>query len=132
MDKIVIYPRADLEALAKAGIGATPRAEWLADMRSKVAGMVKARPAVYRTFGPYWWPVKAQLVAAGLMAGESNSERVAQISSGDDVLDMAGAVAFHGFNIDSMRDGNTFEVDTESGDMVEYVLADEDMDAKIG
>lgn len=131
MDKIVIYSRPDLEAMVRAATFGKTKAPWLADLRTKISAMVKDRPAAYRTFGPYWWPVKAQLVAAGLMAGDVNLVALQEVTSGDDALDMAGAIAYHGFNVDEMRDDGVFTVDTESGDQIDYVLADEDMDALI-
>jgi hypothetical protein len=132
MKKIVIYTRPELAAiLTQATAGTTPAA-WLTDARTTLAAMLKARPASYLSFGPWWWAVKAQLVAAGLIGGTVNDDLLAAIATGDAALDMAGALAYHGWNLDQMRDGNVFAVDTEDGDQVDYLLADDDMDALIG
>lgn len=131
MDKIVIYTPGDLAVLLTAATGGKSKDQWLSAIRVKVADMVKARPDSYLSFGPYWWVVKAQLVAVGLLAGDVNAELAAAITSGDDATDMAGAVAYHGYNVDEMRSTDQFTVDTVGGDQVEYVLDDSDMRALI-
>lgn len=131
MDKIIVYSRDAIALMLTQATAGKDTGAWLASMRQKIADMVKERPAAYRTFGPFWWPVKAQLVAAGLMAGEVMPAQVEAVTTGDDAMDMCGAVAFHGYNVDQLRDDATFSVDTESGDQVDYVLADEELDALI-
>lgn len=131
MDKIITCRRSDLEAMVKAATGGKDAATWIAETLAKIAGMVKVRPAVYRSFGPWWWPVKAQLVAGGLMTGLGDVALVEAITTGDAATDLVAALAFHGFSIDEQRDSNVFSVDTESGDLVDYLLDDDEMESLI-
>lgn len=131
MQKIVIYTPLELAGMVFGAVGAGSGVAWLDGMRRSIAGMVKRRPQVYRTFGPYWWAVKAQLVDNGLMTGELDETLAEAIGSGDAMQDMAGAVAYHGFNTDQMRDTNTFAVNTADGDTFDYVLHDPEIEAMI-
>jgi hypothetical protein len=131
MDRIVIYSTEDLNGILAGAVGDGSTYEWLTAMRSKVADIVKAKPEAYLTFGPWWWTVKRQLVGAGLMAGEVDVALAEEVSTGVDALDMAGAVAFHGYNVDQLRVGNSFVVGTESGDVRDYTLVDPDMQRRI-
>lgn len=125
MQRIVIYSAADLAAVATATIAAGPREAWRARLLDELAKMLRARPGIYRTFGPYWWPVKQQLIDAGKIVGEVKPEALAAITSGDNDLDLVGALLYHGYNVDEMRTGTTtFTVDTADGDTIDYVLDD--------
>jgi hypothetical protein len=130
MDKIIIYTVPELQAIVKGAARSNP-AGWAEDLRSKVAKMIADRPGVYRTFGPWWWPLKAQLIDAGLLVGEPNPVKAEAISTGQKMLDLAGAVAYHGYCVDNMIESNTFTVGTESGDTLDYVLDDPEFDERI-
>lgn len=125
MQRIVIYSPAELAAVAADALAAEPREVWRARVLAELAQTLKKWPGAYRTFGPYWWVVKRQLVDAGLHAGEVKPDALAAIATGDDDLDLLGALLYHGYNVDQMRlDGVTFSVDTDDGDTIDYVLDD--------
>ena len=131
VDKIVIYTQAELIAIAKRATNGRRDEVWLSDMHSKIAGMVRIRPVAYRTFGPWWWAIKAQMVEADIMGGELDDALAQAITTGSKVLDMVGALAYHGYNVDQMRDGGEFAVDTAVGGTMNYQLHDPEFEARI-
>lgn len=128
--KIVTYSVEDLERVVKNASAGRSREAWLSDMRAKIVKMLKDRPATYRTFGPWWWPLKAQLTERGDWIGSVDPDDVAQVTTGSQSWDMAAAVAYHGESIDALRDGNTFQMDTADGDTIDYVLFDQEMEGR--
>lgn len=105
---------------------------WLSAMLSTLSGALRRSPGMYRTFGPWWWPVKGQLVAAGMLWGDAPPPaKVEEITTGSAVDDMLAAIAYHGFNVEQMVATDKFTVDTEDGDTMDYVLADPDMDERM-
>ena len=128
--KIVTYSVEDLERIVKNASAGRSREAWLSDMRAKIVKMLKDRPATYRTFGPWWWPLKSQLIERGDWPGSVDPDDVAQVTTGSQSWDMAAAVAYHGASIDELRDGNTFQVDTADGDTIDYVLFDQEMEGR--
>lgn len=131
VDKIMIYTQAELIAIAKRATNGRRDEVWLADMYAKIASMVRVRPVAYRTFGPWWWAIKAQMVEAGAMAGELDDTLAEAVTMGSKVLDMSGALAYHGYNVEQMRDGGDFTVDTVAGGTINYALHDPEFEARI-
>jgi len=132
VDKILIYSQAELADALFVALGNRKAAEWRATMLKSVATVVRGRPATYRTFGPWWWPLKAQLVAAGyLPPTEVDDGMVAAITTGNADRDLIGAVMYHGYNVDNLRNGAVFQVNTVTGDTIDYVLNDPDFEAII-
>lgn len=128
MDRIQTFTNEQLDQLLYDAVGLRPRAEWRATIYRQVAAILKQRPRAYRTFGPWWWALKAQMIEAGALSGESDPDLVATVTTGNADRDLAGALAYHGFNVDNMVGGNTFTVETEAGDTIGYVLVDADFE----
>jgi hypothetical protein len=124
MDKIITFTNEQLDQLLLDAVGLRSRAEWRATIYRQVAAILKQRPRAYRTFGPWWWPLKAQLVAAGALEGEVDPDLSAPVTTGNADRDLVGALAYHGWNVDNMVGGNTFQVETAAGDTVDYLLVD--------
>ncbi|NDY89709.1 hypothetical protein [Ideonella livida] len=130
--KIVIYKSADIARVVSDATASQTEAQWRERLLGAVAKAINADRRAYLNYGPYWWPVKGQLVAAGLLpwASAPDPDLVAQVTLGGDSLDLAAGVTYQGFNIDSMRTGqSTFSVDTDDGDTIDYVLYDEEAEA---
>lgn len=130
LEKIKLYEAADLEKVIAKGRKSSPdEAAWVRKLLGSFAGIVKRRPAAYRSFGPYWWPLKALMIKAGeLDASEVDPDLVAQVTMGSPALDVSAAWSQHETYSRQMMAGNTFTVDTESGDTVEYRLFDDAME----
>lgn len=131
--KIKLYEATDLERVVAEGRKSFPdEAAWVSKMLSSFAGIVNRRPLTYRTFGPFWWPLKALMIEAGeLNASEPDPALVDQATAGSPALDVAAAWSMHETCSSQMLAGNTFTVDTESGDTVEYRLYDEEMERRV-
>lgn len=130
LTRIKLYETGDLEKVAKAGSKSFgTRDMWVDKMLSSFASVVGRRPAVYRSFGPFWWPLKALMVSAGEFDGEMpDPDLVAQVTTGDAALDVAAAWSHHERYSSQLLAGNTFTVDAENGDTIEYSLCDDDME----
>jgi hypothetical protein len=128
--KIVTYTPDQFEAMrAEQQKANADSAAWLAGLLKTVADALRRNPGMYRTFGPWWWPLKGQLVAAGMLWGEEPPpSKVEDVTTGSAVDDMLAAIAYHGFNVEQMVATDRFTVGTDDGDTVDYVLADPDMD----
>lgn len=131
LEKIRLYDPADLEKVVAKGCKSFPdEAAWVRKLLASFAGIVKRRPQAYRSFGPFWWPLKAMMIKAGELSGcEPDAELVAQATMGRPALDVAAAWSMHETYSSQMLAGSTFTVDTESGDTIEYLLVDDEMKA---
>lgn len=129
--KIKLYDSADLEKIvAKGAKGFPDRSAWAGRMVAAFAGVVRRSPLAYRSFGPFWWPLKAMMVSAGeLAASAPDPDLVAQVTTGSAALDVAAAWAQHEAHSSQMLAGSAFTVDTEDGDTMEYLLIDKEMEA---
>jgi len=129
--KLSIYAPEQLAPIITEGAsGYASQSQWVGHMLSSFAEIVKRRPVAYRAFGPFWWPIKAMMVKSGVLAAESpDPDLVAQATMGA-ALDVAAAWAFQEQAHESMTAmNNTFAVDTEDGDTVDYLLMDDEMEA---
>lgn len=128
--RIKIYETADLEEIVAKGAKKFPsRSAWADKLVSSFSGVIRRRPEAYRSFGPFWWPLKAMIAKAGELAVSAPPpDLVAQISTSDAALDVAAAWAQHEVYSSQMLAGSTFTVDTEDGDTIEYLLLDEEME----
>lgn len=133
LEKIKLYDAADLEKVVTEGAKSfASQSMWANKLIASFAAIVKRRPAAYRSFGPFWWPLKALMIKSGeLVAIEPDPELVAQATMGRPALDVAAAWSMHETYSSQMMTGNTFTVDTESGDAVDYYLFDDEMEDRI-
>lgn len=115
-------------ALAKFAPGRNP-AQFAAET---IATRLKAKPALYLEFGPYWWAVKAALARLGHDLGQAGDAAILS-EYGGDLHSFAALVAGEMFK-DHYRAtwfvGNAqFWLDAEGGES--YVLFDLDMQARV-
>lgn len=131
-EKIKLFDQADLEKVVAEGSRPfATQSTWVNKMVSSFASIVRRRPLAYRSFGPFWWPLKAMMIKSGEMQGEApDPELVAQVTTGNPALDIAAAWSQHEAYSSQLLAGNTFTVNTESGDTVEYWLYDDEMEER--
>ena len=132
LEKIKLYDADDLEKVVAEG--AKPfatQSTWVSKLVSSFASIVRRRPLAYRSFGPFWWPLKAMMIKSGEMEGaDPDPELVGQATTGNPALDIAAAWSMHETYSSQLLAGNTFTVDTESGDTVQYLLYDDEMEER--
>lgn len=114
--------------LAKSAPGRNP-AQFAAET---IAARLKARPAQYLEFGPYWWAVKGALARLGHDLGQA-SDAIILAEYGGDLHPFAALVAGEMFKDDYRATwfaGNAqFWLDAEASES--YVLFDMDMQARV-
>lgn len=129
--KLKIFSEEQLAPLIEEGAaGFANRASWVESFLGNVAAQVNRHPLAYRSYGPFWWPLKKLMQERDLIGGDPvDADEAARISLGDAALDVAAAFAFQERAYAEMTARNaTFIVDTEDGDTVEYVLVDDEME----
>lgn len=106
--------------------------EWAGEFLAGAANLVKSKPIVYRSFGPYWWSLKKHMQDAGLIDGEDVDENLfAEVTLGDIASDVAAAYAFHDITTKEMTAHlNTRTVQGIDGS-IDYTLVDEEFEANI-
>lgn len=133
MVKIAVFTPDQLSALiAEGSAGFASRGQWINKMRASFAGVVNRRPLAYRSFGPYWWPLKRLLIEGGELQAELPAPDLeAEVSLGDAALNIAAAFAYQDAATDNLTAMNTTHtVDTEDGDTRDYVVIDDEMEGR--
>lgn len=94
-----------------------------------IAARLKRKPMQYLEFGPYWWAVKAALVAADVDLGQRGDPLMASEYRGDtDVDTLVAGELFKDLYRRTYFAGNArFSLDDESDD---WVLRDADMEER--
>lgn len=131
MKGIARYDRAELEALI-----ADTRKEVGGDFAPAylrgVAAVLAERPAMYRSFGPYWWLLKRELIASGVRQfGESvDAETADALSHGERDLNLAACYVAQMHTLDTaMAYGHLHAVELDDGTIAEFTLADDEVEA---
>lgn len=128
--KLQIFTPEQLQPLVDEGkAGFVSTHQWIASFLNGVKTMVSHNPTSYRTFGPFWWPLKAMMQNAGLIGGEPvDKSLIEQADMGSPELNVAAAFAFQEWVLNSQIVGNTFPVTTDDGDTEDYTLIDEELE----
>lgn len=132
MSKIVLFAASDLEVVVTEGSkGFVSKQQWVTKMLSSFAGQVRARPLAYRSFGPFWWPLKRLMIEAGEFPGAlPDADEVSRISLGRADLDVAAAFAYSEFAMENQIEmSTTITVDTDDGDTIDYLLNDDELES---
>lgn len=132
MSKIVLFATSDLEPVVEEGSkGFVSKQQWVTKMLGSFAGQVRARPLAYRSFGPFWWPLKRLMIEAGEFPGTlPDADEVARISFGRADLDVAAAFAYSEYaSANQIEMSTTITVDTEDGDTIDYLLNDDELES---
>jgi hypothetical protein len=132
--KLAIYTPEQLATVIAEGTqGFANNNQWINSLLNGIATLVKRSPIAYRSFGPFWWPVKKMLLNAELLNGEEVDQAlIDQVSMGSAELDLAAAFSFQEWTNDNqLASNNVFSVTTEDGGSDDYTLIDEEMEASI-
>lgn len=131
MKGIARYNRAELEAL----IADTRRevgGDFAPSYLQGVAAQIGQRPAMYRSFGAYWWLLKRELIASGVRSfGTSvDAETADALDYGDRDLNLAACYVAQMHVLDTATVyGHRHAVELEDGSIVEFTLDDEEVEA---
>lgn len=117
------------------------RAEWRGRMLGNISKLLTDQPLRYRSYGPYWWPLKKMLVESGetRFGIELDQEWIEALGYGDDDINLMAA---HVYSDQRFEQGAMFaaehemelrhddEAGTEEGDAIVFVSADEAMEIR--
>lgn len=97
---------------------------------------LKNDPKLYRSYGPYWWPLKRLILAFkdydGFMGNSYDSTLSAAFSYDNDALTVCAAYNFQNMTVESgYMYSNEHQGSTTNGEVVEFVIEDEDMERLI-
>lgn len=130
--KIARFDEAELQALidAEAGDG-----DFVAAYLDGVASTLGRHPEQYRGFGPYWWPLKRLLIAAGhaQFGDEIDDEDTAEaLTYPSPALTVAAAYAFaeHAMSV-GMHMSPAHVVELADGEQATYWIGDEAVEGPI-
>jgi hypothetical protein len=129
--KFSLYDNEALDETIEMATKNQSKEEWMAKCHKNIAALVNAKPAEYRTFGIYWWPIKQMLVSDRLMAGTVDIEQVEICTTGDGFRDMAGALMFHEHCSNNFINSNKVIVSDDEDGSEEYLLMDDELEALI-
>lgn len=116
---------------------ATANKEEEAFIASHLAGIVQVLgqdPRQYRSYGPYWWPVKAMMAERGIeLAGDTLELGTLQhYTLSTPALTLCAAWAYRQDRIEEGKIRTaSHQLELAEGELYEYVLVDEDMEAFI-
>lgn len=102
-----------------------------------LAGLVKilgSDPRQYRSFGPYWWPLKGMMIERGIQPGAGSLElgTLQHYTLGTPALTLCAAWAYQQERIEEGKIRTaSHQLELAEGELYEYVLVDEDMEAVI-
>lgn len=131
MKGIALFDRAELDAMVTA-----TRKEAGGDFAPAylrgIAENLKIQPWVYRSFGPYWWLLKRELIGAGFtdFGDEVDAETAEALDYGSTELNLSACYVAQSHCIEQMNlYGHHHVVELATGEAVEYVLVDEQVEA---
>lgn len=86
----------ELAGLKDEALASQDEAAFAAKMLGSVAATLRAKPLQYRSYGPYWWPLKQHLIAAGYdeFGEHVDAEWAADAGYGDRTLDLLASWAY--------------------------------------
>lgn len=97
--------------------------------------VLKTDPRQYRSFGPYWWPVKKMLIDDGYSAvfGEQLEQGTLQHYTLErPALTLVAAWAYQQYQFEEGKlRASSHQLDIQDGETYEYELSDTDMELAI-
>jgi len=132
-NKVTVFTEQALIPIIEEGSSDSDEEQWAAGFLASAAGLLKRNPVMYRSFGPFWWPLKKYLQDGGLNGGEPvEDELFDQVTMGSKSLDIAAAYAYHDWTISNMGTTNTVHiVQSTDGEDVEYQVIDDEFETLI-
>lgn len=128
---IARYDAADLQRLIDEEAGG----DFVDAYLSGVAQALRCQPEQYRGFGPYWWPMKALLVAAGhtdFGTGVEDDDALAQLTYDSPALTVAAAYTFSEYAFaNGMQAAPGHTVAHDDGEDETYYVSDEEVEQLI-
>lgn len=127
----------ELEALKGTATnnGKTPKDEWIATITSSYRNVLKHDPRQYRSFGPFWWLLKRELIACGIndFGDHLDMEWIEITDYKDMMLNILAAWAYAEFASEQqgLLYSNTHSVtfiEDSGASTSEYTLIDEEME----
>lgn len=97
-----------------------------------VRDQLRTRPAMYRSFGPYWWPLKREMIRAGIhdFGLSYDAETADALSYGDAETTLAACALYQGYVLDNLSIyEHDHAVGMADGTIETYTLTDDDMEA---
>lgn len=109
--------------------------DWRKKMVAGICGILSARPLQYRSYGPYWWLVKHELITQGITRfGETvDAEWFENMDYGDPVRNLLAAWLYADWAIDNGLIFSNQHTVTQLGEddeveNIEYVLMDDEVE----
>lgn len=97
--------------------------------------VLKTDPRQYRSFGPYWWPLKKMLIDAGYtdtFGGQLEQGTLQHYSMERPALTLVAAWAYQQYQFEEGKfRSSSHQLDIEDGETYEYELADTEMELAI-
>jgi len=132
-NKITVFTEQDLIPIIEEATSDCDEEQWADRFLAGAAGLLKRNPVMYRSFGPFWWPLKKYLQDGGLNSGEPiDDELFDQVTMGSKSLDIAAAYAYHDWSTSNMSTTNSVHiVQSSDGENAEYQVIDDEFEALI-
>lgn len=100
-----------------------------------LAALIQKDPGQYRSYGPYWWPLKAMLISANSAPGvgvKLEAGTLEHYTHGEPDLTICAAWAYQQVQLDN---GHLYTadhlLDMEGGELYEYNIYDSEMEKLI-
>ena len=131
MTNIIKPTEADLAPLIAEATENQTLTQWKAKYLSRLEAFFKKNPLRYRSYGPWWWLVKKELIATGNLefGDDVDAEWIEALDYGRLELNMLAA---HGYAEWRFEEGAGHEplhtLGLEDGETLDYLISDTDME----
>lgn len=125
------------EELAPLLASATAKQDEETFIANYLAGLVQVLgqdPRQYRSFGPYWWPLKSMMIERGIQPGAGSLElgTLQRYTLDTPALTLCAAWVYQQGRIEEGKIRTaSHQLELAEGELYEYELVDEDMEAFI-
>ncbi|MBF0121167.1 MAG: hypothetical protein HQK79_20230 [Desulfobacterales bacterium] len=127
------YETSDLDPLIAEATANQTIEEWTTKLLASIKSILKNNLSRYRSFGPYWWILKQMYVKRNDYSfGEYlDAEWLRLMDYGNENYNLAAAFAYeeNAFNL-GLMDYPFHTLEDEEGNPIEFISADEEMEAK--
>lgn len=129
----LLYDASDLSPLVDEALAGREPAEFIQTYLDGLKSIIGRDPRQYRSFGPYWWPLKSMLMDKGMFVGTDLENGTLQhYTMGTPELTIVAAWAYQQ---DRLNEGklrsSSHQLELPGGDLYEYYLTDLDMEQAI-
>lgn len=123
----------ELDRLIEQGAGGRSDEDWAAGLLGGIKAFLIKNPKRYRGYGPFWWLIKKELVAAGDLTFGEELDRawIEALDYGETKYNLAAAFLYEDARFEHT---NILEATHQmmgiDGEPVDFVSADEDMELR--